>query len=137
MQIIGCDRHARQQTIAMLDTDTGEFVEKTLEHDGEELRKFYSGLTRPVLVGIEATGSMQWFLELMEELSIECRVGDPAKIRAAEPPKQKNDRRDAQLLLKLLSENRFPTIWMPSTEQQDLRTLLRHRHQWVHMRTRV
>jgi hypothetical protein len=43
------------------------FVEKTLEHNGEELRKFYSGLTRPVLVGIEATGSMQLFLELMEE----------------------------------------------------------------------
>jgi hypothetical protein len=75
MKIIGCDLHARQQTIAMLDTDTGEFVEKTLEHDGEELRKFYSGLSRPVLVGIEATGSMQWFLELMEELGIECRVG--------------------------------------------------------------
>ena len=28
----------------------------------------------PILVGIEATGSMQWFLELMEELGIECRV---------------------------------------------------------------
>src|ERR1700758_388694 len=137
MRIIGCDLHSRQQTIAMLDTDTGEFVEKTLEHDGEELRKFYSGLSRPVLVGIEATGSMQWFLELVEELGIECRVGDPAKIRAAEPRKQKNDRRDAQLLLKLLVENRFPQIWMPSTEQRDLRTLLRHRHQWVRLRSRV
>ncbi len=137
MRIIGCDLHARQQTVAMLDTDSGELVEKTLQHDGEELRKFYSGLTRPVLVGIEATGSMQWFLEMMEELGIECRVGDPAKIRAAEPRKQKNDRRDAQLLLKLLVENRFPTIWMPSTEQRDLRALLRHRHQWVRLRSRV
>jgi transposase len=121
----------------MLDTDSGEFVEKTLEHDSEELRNFYSRLTRQVLVGVEATGAMQWFLEWMEELGIECRVGDPAKIRAAEPRKQKNDRRDAQLLLKLLSENRFPTIWMPSTEQRDLRTLLRHRHQWVRMRASV
>src|SRR6516165_3776547 len=137
MKIIGCDLHAQQQTIAMLDTDTGEFVEKTLEHDGEELRKFYSGLSRPVLVGIEATGSMQWFLELMEELGIECRVGHPAKIRKAETRKQKHDRRDARLLLTLLAENRFPTIWMPSTEQRDLRTLLRHRHQWVRLRSRV
>jgi transposase len=137
MRIIGCDLHARQQTIAMLDTDTGEFVEKTLEHDGEELRKFYSGLSRPVLVGIEATGSMHWFLEMMEELGIECRVGHPAKIRKAETRKQKHDRRDARLLLTLLAENRFPTIWMPSTEQRDLRTLLRHRHQWVRLRSRV
>jgi transposase len=137
MRSIGCDLHARQQTIAMLDTDTGEFVEKTLEHDGEELRKFYSELSRPVLVGIEATGSMQWFLELMEELGIECRVGHPQKIRKAETRKQKHDRRDARLLLTLLAENRFPTIWMPSTEQRDLRTLLRHRHQWVRLRSRV
>jgi transposase len=41
------------------------------------------------------------------------------------------------LLLQLLAENRFPRIWMPSTEQRDLRTLLRHRHQWVRMRSRV
>lgn len=137
MRIIGCDLHARQQTIAMLETDTGELVERTLEHDGEEVRKFYAALPGPVLVGIEATGSMHWFLKLMEELKIECRVGHPAKIREAETRKQKHDRRDARLLLKLLAEKRFPTIWMPSNEHRDLRTLLRHRHQWVRMRTRV
>jgi len=91
-----------------------------------------------VVVGIEATGAMQWFLELLEELSIECRVGHPAKIRAAETRKQKHDRRDARLVLDLLvMEDRFPQIWMPSTEQRDLRTLLRDRHQWVKMRTRL
>src|ERR1700740_2331095 len=128
MKIIGCDLHARQQTIAMLDSDTGEVEEKALEHQGETVREFYSALSGPILVGIEATGSMQWFLELMEELGIECRVGHPAKIRKAETRKQKHDRRDARLLLTLLAENRFPTIWMPSSEQRDLRTLLRHRH---------
>jgi transposase len=134
---IGCDLHSRQQTIAMLDTDTGVLVEKTLEHDGGKVREFYAALPGPVLVGIEATGSMHWFLKLMEELKIECRVGHPAKIRAAEPRKQKHDRGDALLLLNLLAENRFPSIWMPSTEQRDLGALLRHRHQWVRPRTRV
>jgi hypothetical protein len=47
--------------------DTGELEEKTLEHQGETVREFYSALSGPILVGIEATGSMQWFLELMEE----------------------------------------------------------------------
>lgn len=95
MQIIGCDLHTRQQTVAMLDTTTGEVVEKTLLHEGSHVREFYSALPRPVRVGIEATGSMHWFVNLMEELGIECRVGHPAKIRAAEPRKQKHDRRDA------------------------------------------
>jgi transposase len=80
---------------------------------------------------------MQWFLNLMEELGIECQVGHPAKIRAAEPRKQKNNRRDADLILKLLVENRFPSIWLPSRELVDLRALLLHRHQWVRLRTRV
>jgi transposase len=137
MRIIGCDLHARQQTLAMLDTTTGEIVEVTLKHEGDNVREFYSSLPRPVRVGIEATGSMQWFLNLMEELGIECLVGHPAQIRAAEPRKQKHDRRDADLILKLLAENRFPAIWLPSKELQDLRSLLRHRHQWVRMRTRI
>ena len=113
MKIIGCDLHARQQTIAMLDSDTGELEEKTLEHQGETVREFYSALPGPILVGIEATGSMQWFLELMEELGIECRVGHPQKIRKAETRKQKHDRRDARLLLTLLAENRFPRSGCP------------------------
>jgi transposase len=121
----------------MLEIETGDVVNLTVMHEGNNVREFYSKLPRPVLVGIEATGSMQWFLNLMEELGIDCQVGHPAKIRAAEPRKQKHDRRDADLILKLLAENRFPAIWLPTRELLDLRALLLHRHQWVRMRTRI
>ena len=104
MRIIGCDLHARQQTLAMLDTQTGEVVNRTLMHEGNQVREFYAELPHPVLVGIEAIGPMRWFLSLLEELGIECQVGDATKIRAAEPRKQKHDRRDAELILKLLVE---------------------------------
>src|SRR3977135_3241998 len=137
MRLIGCDLHASQQSIAMLDRDTGAVIEKTLKHEGEAVREFYASIPPPVLVGIEATGSMGWFLRLMGELAIECRVGHPTAIRKAETRRQKHDRRDAALLLQLLAEDRFPAIWMPSTEYRDLRSLLLHRHQWVRMRTRV
>jgi transposase len=134
MRIIGCDLHARQQTLAMLDTTTGEMVNLTLMHEGNNVREFYSQLPR---LGIEATGSMHCFLNLMDELGIECQVGHPATIRAAEPRKQKHDRRDADLILKLLVEKRFPAIWLPTKELLDLRALLLHRHQWVRIRTRI
>jgi hypothetical protein len=96
--------HARQQTLEMLDTTTGEVVKITLKHEGSNVREFYSTIPGPVRVSIEATGSMQWFVSLMEELGIECQVGHLAEIRAAEPQKQKHDRRDADLILKLLTE---------------------------------
>jgi hypothetical protein len=41
MRIIGCDLHARQQTLAMLETTTGEVVNLTLMHEGDEVREFY------------------------------------------------------------------------------------------------
>jgi len=137
MRIIGCDLHARQQTLAMLETTTGEVVNLTLMHEGNEVREFYTQLPHPVLVGIEATGTMHWFLKLLEELEIECQVGDATKIRAAEPRKQKHDQRDAELILKLLVEKCFPAIWMPNKELLDPRALLLHRHQWVRLRTRA
>jgi hypothetical protein len=46
------------------------------------------------------------------------------KFGLAEPRKQKHDRRDADFILKLLVENRFPSIWRPSKELVDLRALL-------------
>jgi len=46
MQIIGCDLHARQQTLAMLDTGTGEVVNRTLTHEGNSVREFYSAERR-------------------------------------------------------------------------------------------
>src|SRR6266849_3960870 len=67
MRIIGCDLHARQQTISMLDTESGEVIEKTLAHEGETVREFYAALPKPVLVGLEATGSMFWFLRLLTQ----------------------------------------------------------------------
>ena len=137
MQIIGCDLHASQQSVAVLDQDTGETFETTLKHEGDTVRDFYAALQRPVIVGIEATGSMGWFLTLMEDLAITCRVGHPARIRATEPRRQKHDRRDAVLLRDLLAADRFPAIWQPSTEFRDLRALLLHRDEWVRMRTRV
>jgi hypothetical protein len=62
MKIVGVDLHARQQSIAMLDTETGEWTEKVIRHEGNAVEEFYAGLAGPVVVGIEATGSMQWFL---------------------------------------------------------------------------
>jgi len=47
MRIIGCDLHARQQTLAMLDTTTGEVVNRTLMHEGDEVRELYFSASAP------------------------------------------------------------------------------------------
>jgi hypothetical protein len=37
MKILGCDLHVKLQSIAMVDTETGELTEKTLSHKGNEI----------------------------------------------------------------------------------------------------
>jgi hypothetical protein len=83
----------------MLDRETWEVIEKALKHEAEPVREFYAALEAPVVVGLEATGSMGWFLQLLDELGITYRGGHPATNRKAETRKQKHGRRDAALLL--------------------------------------
>jgi len=126
------------QQIAWMDTETGECGERQLKHRDGEAERFYRGLqARPVRVGIEATGHTRWFERLLAELQIELWIGDPAKIRVQRVRKQKTDRQDAQHLLRLLVEGRFPRLWVPDPENRDGRQLLWHRHRLVQMRTRV
>ena len=136
MKYIGCDFHPSFQQIAMLDTETGEWVERRLLHT-EEARAFYEVLQGPVLVGIEASGNTHWFESLLTRCRHELWIGDATAIRQQDSRKQKHDRRDAKLILKLMVENRFPKIWVPTVAEQDLRQLLVHRQHLVRMRTRV
>jgi transposase len=140
MMIIGVDYHPSFQQIAFLDQATGECGERRLNHGDGEAEKFYRDLRRresSVRVGLEATGYSRWFERLLTELGIEVWIGDAAEIKTKRVRKQKTDRQDAQLLLRLLLENRFPRIWVPSLENRDLRQLLWHRHRLVQMRTRI
>src|SRR5712692_509168 len=139
MIIIGCDYHPGFQQIAFVDTETGECSERRLEHR-EEAEKFYRDLGTQgaaVRLGMEASGHARWFERLLSELQFELWIGDAAEIRTKRVRKQKTDRQDAQLMLRLLLEDRFPRVWVPSWENRDLRQLLWHRHRMVQARTRL
>jgi transposase len=139
MLIIGCDYHPGFQQIACVDTDSGELSERRLAHR-EQAEQFYRELKQrdgTVRVGMEASGHARWFERLLAELQFELWIGDAAEIRTKRVRKQKTDRQDAQLLLRLMMEDRFPRIWVPDAANRDMRQLLWHRHRLVQMRTRV
>lgn len=137
MLIIGCDFHPSFSQIAMLDVETGEYQERRLRHR-EEAEQFYRSLAgQKVRVGMEGCGHYPWFERLLKECGHELWLGDAAKIRAGVVRKQKTDRRDAEQLLTLLREDRFPRLWVPTLEERDVRQLLVQRHKQVVQRTQV
>jgi transposase len=137
MWIIGCDFHPSWQQVARLDRETGETGEAKLVNGNGEAERWYRQLPVPSLIGLEATGNSQWFVEMLQKLGHEVWIGDAAQIRASYVRKQKTDKRDAAHILRLLREDRFPRLWVPSAEQRDVRQLLIHRHKLVEIRTRV
>src|SRR5437773_7753315 len=86
---------------------------------------------------MEASGHARWFERLLAELQFELWIGDAAEIQSKRVRKQKTDRKDAQLILRLMLKDDFPQIWVPSWENRDLRQLLWHRHRMVQVRTRI
>jgi len=139
MIIIGVDFHPEFQQIALVDTDTGELREQRLTHR-EEAERFYRTLAaagQQVRVGMEASGYGRWFERFLAQLQLELWIGDAAQIQRKRVRKQKTDRQDAQLILKLMLKDDFPRIWVPSWENRDLRQLLWHRHRMVQARSRI
>jgi transposase len=135
MWIIGCDFHPGSETLSIFDNRSEEVVLETkLSHPGDAMA-FYRGLKEPARVGIEAGSPCAWFRRLLAECGHELWVGDAAKIRAAEPRKKKTDLEDARLIRRLMVEERFPKIWVPSEEERDARQLLMDRHHRMRART--
>src|SRR5215218_5168349 len=135
---IGVDFHARQQTICYLTTETGELVTTALKHEPKTaVRTFYEQFSGQVIVGLEASGYSPWFEQLLEELGHQVWLGDATEIRRRARRRQKNDRRDAELILELLCHDEFPRIHRPSPESREILRMLRYRHKLVKVRTLI
>ena len=134
---IGVDFHPHQQTIAWCDTRTGETGTADLENDPETVRKFYSSLPEPAMIGIEASARAGWFENMLFETSHKLFVGNPVLIRKRATSRHKSDRRDAELILKLLLREEFPEIWRRPPESNSILEMLRLRQSLVRQRTGV
>lgn len=101
------------------------------------MRSFYSQFTGDLIVAVEASGYTSWFEEMIEQLGHTLLVGDAAQIRRLARRRQKNDDRDADLILDLLVRDEFPRLFRYSPESHEVLRQLRLRHRLVRLRTSV
>jgi transposase len=133
---IGVDFHSRSQTICYLKTETGELVTCELKHqDKEQVRAFYQRFQGPVILGLEASGYSPWFEALLEQLGHEVWLGHATEIRRRARWRQKNDRRDAELILDLMLHHEFPRLHRPAVASREVLRMLRYRQKLIKLRT--
>src|SRR6185436_7594524 len=132
---VAVDFHAREQTISYCDSADGEIHRTKLRHQHDDVRKFYEQFTGEVVVGLEASGYSAWYEQMLAELGHTVWLGNPAEIRRKAPRRQKNDRRDADLMLDLMLKGDFPRVHSFSEESRTVMRQLRYRHKLVKVRT--
>ena len=132
---VAVDFHAREQTISYCDTADGEIHRCKLRHQHDDVRKFYEQFSGEVMVAFEASGYSAWFEQMLAELGHTVWLGNAAEIRRKAPRRQKNDRRDADLMLDLMLKGDFPRVHTFSEESRTVLRQLRYRHKLVKVRT--
>jgi transposase len=137
---IGVDFHPYQQTIAFCNPqeEEGEIKYRQFLHsDKQALRNFYRQCPKDSIVGVEATGALEWFERLLFDIGLELRVGNPQLIRRSALSRHKNDYRDAETILDLLMSERFPKIEPKSERSREILQMLGYRQTLVRQRTMI
>ena len=138
MMIIGCDLHTRYQQIAMLDTDTGELVERRLEHESGEARAFYVCAARARCEwGSKPRDTRTGSRRCWRNWGTSCGWAMRRRFGrrwCASRRRMRGTRRTCWICCARIA---FRTIWRPSPAERDLRQLVWHRQKLVWMRGAV
>ena len=72
---------------------------------------------------------------MLEELGCEVWLGDATEIRRRARWRQKNDRRDAELIWDLMVHNEFPRLHQRQLQSREVLRMLRYRQKLIKVRT--
>ncbi|HEX8052117.1 MAG TPA: IS110 family transposase [Thermoleophilaceae bacterium] len=125
--LVGLDVHAAKIVAAVLDAETGELQYFTLGGDVIEAAGLCAGLPRPVRVAYEAGPTGYGLARELRRRKVACVVAAPSKIPRAPGDRVKTDRRDAELLVRLLWAGKLHAVRVPGPEEEALRDLVRAR----------
>jgi transposase len=130
MKTIGVDLHKDQMTLAVLDEQGAVIRREQLPTKcRNKVREWFASYGTDCQVAVESVGFYQWFWDLLQPVVGKLVLADPAGLKPLRPAKQaKTDRKDAELLARLLFESRLPTAYVPPRSLRALRELVRHRH---------
>ena len=125
--LVGLDVHATKIVAAVLDAETGELEFFTLSGDVLEAAGLCAGLPRPVRATYEAGPTGYGLARELDRRGVQCVVAAPSKIPRASGDRVKTDRRDAELMVRLLLAGKLHPVRVPGPEEEALRDLVRAR----------
>jgi transposase len=124
---VGVDVHAARIVAVVLDAESGELRTFRMSGDCGQAAAFCAGLVRPVRVAYEAGPTGYGLARELAKRRVECVVAAPSKIPRGSGERVKTDRRDAELLARLLLAGQLHAVRVPGPEEEAMRDLVRAR----------
>jgi len=125
--LVGLDVHATKIVAAVLDGETGQLQSFAMGGESAAAAAFCVALPGPVRVAYEAGPTGYGLARELAGRGVECVVAAPGKIPRAPGDRVKTDRRDAELLARLLLAGTLHPVRVPGDEEEALRDLVRAR----------
>jgi transposase len=124
---VGLDVHAGKVVAAIVDVESGELRTQRLPGRTVKVAEFCVGLPGPVRVSYEAGPTGFGLARAFEAAGIGCVVAAPGKIARPATDRVKTDRRDAELLVRLLMAGQLRAVRVPTVREEACRDLVRAR----------
>jgi len=129
MTAVGLDVHARSTHAAAIDVLTGELRRSRFGPNSSEVVEWLSGLPGPVRAAYEAGPTGFALARAASSAGVEVLVVAPSKTPRAPGDRVKNDRKDAELLARLLLAGQLKQVAVPPDWLESIRHLSRAREQ--------
>jgi transposase len=129
MTYVGLDVHARSTHAAALEVLSGELHRARFGVGSEEVIAWLAGLPQPLRACYEAGPTGFGLYRAAQAALIDIAVVAPSKTPRASGDRIKSDRKDAELLARLLLAGQLRAITVPSSEVEAARHLCRAREQ--------
>ena len=136
MFYVGLDIHAKQITICVLD-DKGQVYRRCQVRQIDQMMNYLKQLPGPWQVCYEASTGYGMYFESLSKIADHVAVAHPGLLRLIFRSKQKNDRRDAHKLAKLLYLDEVPVVHVPAADVRAWRELITFRRKLIEKRTRA
>jgi transposase len=129
MTSVGLDVHARSTHAAAIDRESGELTRARFGGGTEEVVVWLRALPQPIHGCYEAGPTGYALYRATEAAGLRVDVVAPSKTPRAAADRVKTDRKDAELLVRLLLAGSLAPVAVPSAEAEAARDLARAREQ--------